>query len=62
MLKLASIIYAMSGASLAGLFMIVALVAGYDDAKGVIIAVTVGFIAGLPVAWIIAKKLNPEGQ
>lgn len=62
MLKLASVIYAVAGSTLAGTFMIIALVMGYDDAQGVVISVAIGFAVGLPVSWIITKKLNPEGK
>ncbi len=62
MLKLAAVLYAVAGTTMAGILMIVALVMGYDDARGIITAVAVGFVLGLPVAWFVASKINPEGQ
>ncbi len=58
MLKLVAVIYIVSGATLAGIFMIAALVAGYDSAKPIIYAVTIGFLVALPVTWLVAKKIN----
>lgn len=58
MLKLVAVIYIMSGATLAGILMIAALVAGYDTAKPIIYAVTTGFVVALPITWLVAKKIN----
>lgn len=57
MFRLASLLYSIIGASLAGTLMVAALVAGMDTAKPIIIAALLGFVAAAPVAWIVAKRL-----
>jgi len=50
-------LYAVIGTTIAGILMIAALSAGYDTSQPIIISVVVGFVIGLPVSWVIAKKL-----
>lgn len=57
MFRLALILYAVIGTSLAGILMVAALTAGYDTAQPVVISALVGFVIGLPVAWLVAKQL-----
>lgn len=57
MMRLASLLYSIIGASLAGTFIIVALVAGYATTMPIIIAAAAGFIVALPVAYFVAKAL-----
>lgn len=58
MLRLASVLYAVIGTSLAGMFVVAALVAGTNSAQTIIVAAALGFIAGLPAAWFVAKKID----
>ncbi|MBL4806327.1 MAG: CTP synthetase [Rhodobacteraceae bacterium] len=58
MLRLASILYFVVGTSLSGIFMIVALVSGYDTGKFIIIAVTVGAVVAIPVSYFVAKAIR----
>lgn len=57
MFRLASLLYSLIGTSLAGSFIVVALVAGYDDLAGILAAAGLGALAGLPAAWVVARKL-----
>ncbi|WP_432450480.1 CTP synthetase [Aliiroseovarius marinus] len=58
MLRLALVLYAMIGTSLAGIFMVAALTMGMDTAQPIIWAAIAGFAVGLPVSWVIAKQIN----
>ena len=57
MLRLASILYAVIGTTLAGVAIIAALVSGNDTLQPIVIAAVAGFVAALPVTWIVAKKV-----
>lgn len=57
MLRLASLLYSLIGPTLAGSFIIVALVSGFDDLTGILVAAAVGAVAGLPISWVVADKL-----
>lgn len=57
MLRLASLLYSIIGASLAGTFMVIALVAGLTTAKPIIISAVLGFVLAIPVAILVAKRL-----
>jgi len=57
MLRLASILYSLIGTTLAGSAIVVALVSGYDDAQGIVAAAALGGLAGLPVAYLVARRL-----
>lgn len=58
MLRLASLLYSIIGTSLAGAFVVAALVAGFDDARGIIVAAALGAILGLPAAWMVARAIT----
>lgn len=58
MLRLASILYAVIGTTLAGIFMIAALVAGYDTGKYILIAVVLGAIVAMPVSYYVASAIR----
>ncbi len=57
MLRLLLPIYAMLGTTLAGIGVIVVLTMGIDTMQTVAIAAIAGFILGLPVSWMVTKKL-----
>jgi len=57
MYRLAALVYALTGPTLAGILVIAALVAGLDTLLPIVVAALIGFAAGLPVAWKIAEKL-----
>ncbi|ETA50972.2 hypothetical protein [Ponticoccus alexandrii] len=57
MIRLASLLYSLISTSLAGTAVIAVLVAGYDTLLPILIAAALGFVAALPVAWLVARRL-----
>ncbi|MFY0618296.1 CTP synthetase [Shimia sp.] len=57
MLRLAIILHLFIGATLAGVGVIVALMAGTDTGFGLFLAALVGFFAGFPVSWKVSQVL-----
>lgn len=58
MLKLAAMVYIMVGSMLAGSFVVAVLTMGRMDALSISVAAVLGALVALPVAWIVAAKLN----
>lgn len=58
MLRLASMLYSIIGSTLAGSFVVIALVTGFTTALPLIVAGAIGFIAGLPVSWVVAQQIT----
>ncbi len=58
MLRLASLIYALVGPTLAGSLIVLCLVIGLDTLAPILIAALLGFGAGVPVAWRVAQRLE----
>ncbi len=61
MLKIASLIYTVASATVMGIFIIIALVSGYDTLEYVVIAVVAGAIVALPVSYYIDKAIKEMG-
>lgn len=57
MMRLASILYSLIATTLAGSFIVAALVAGYDTLQPILLAAVTGFLLALPVAWFVAKAM-----
>ncbi len=57
MLRLGLILYVFIGTTFAGSAMIAALVAGFDTTMPVIASSIAGFVAAIPVAWLVAREL-----
>lgn len=57
MIRLAMTLYSIIGATMAGTFMIVALVSGADTARPIILAAILGFVVAAPVAVLVARAL-----
>lgn len=57
MLRLATLLYTLVGSALAGSAVVFALVAGYDDAQGIIAAAAIGALAAMPVSLGLARKM-----
>lgn len=57
MLRLAITLYTMAAPTLAGVGVVIALVAGYGTLLSLIVAALVGFIIGIPAAYLLAKAL-----
>ena len=58
MLRLASILFSLIGTTLAGSLVVVALTMGYDTLNPILMAAGVGFVAALPVTWLVAKAIQ----
>lgn len=58
MLRLASILYAMAGPTMAGILVVVALASGYDTLKYILIAAGLGATLALPTSVFIAKAIK----
>lgn len=58
MLRLASVIYAIAGTTLAGIMVIVALTTGYDTLNYILAAAAIGAIAGFPASYFIAGAIK----
>jgi hypothetical protein len=57
MFRLASLIYSMASVTLAGTFMIVALVAGYATLWPIVGAAALGAVLAVPAAWLVARAI-----
>ncbi len=57
MLKIVALIYIVAGATLAGILIVAALVTGNDTAQPIIWAALAGFAIGIPVTWLVARKI-----
>lgn len=57
MLRLAFILHLFIGSTMAGIGVIVALVAGLDTLWPIVIAAAIGFAAAFPVTYVVARKL-----
>lgn len=58
MYRLFGIIYALAGPTLAGILITAALTMNLFETKMMIYAAVIGFVAALPIAWIVAKQIN----
>ena len=58
MVRLALVLYAVIGTSLAGSLIVAALVAGYDTTVPVVVAAALGFAAAIPVSLMVAKAIR----
>ena len=58
MSRLMLVLFLMAAATLMGVLVIIALVAGYDTAQWIEIAAAVGFVLAIPVSWQLAKALS----
>jgi putative flippase GtrA len=57
MFRLASMLYSLIGTTLAGSAVVVALVSGQVTLVPIVVAAAFGFVAALPVAYLVARKL-----
>jgi hypothetical protein len=58
MTHLARILYTLISTSLAGTFIVVALVVGWDTLNPILIAAALGFVAALPVTFLVNRALT----
>lgn len=57
MLRLTSMLYSIVGTSVAGMFIIAALVTGNDTLQPILLAALAGGVVGLPASYLIAKAI-----
>ena len=60
MLRLATMLFAMVATALSGTAVIAVLVAGTNSVATILLAAAAGFIAAMPVSWLIAKNIYNE--
>jgi len=58
MLRLTLVLYSFISATLAGIFIIAVLAAGYGTQMPIIYAAIAGFVVAFPVSWLVAKKIS----
>jgi len=58
MLRLALILYSVIATSMAGIGVIVVLVAGYDTLVPILVAAAIGAVVALPVSWAVARQMT----
>lgn len=58
MLRLATVLYAIVGTTMAGILIVVALATGYDTLKYILIAASVGAVLALPTSVFVAKAIK----
>lgn len=57
MLRLAVMLYAFIGTTVAGILVVAALTAGYDTLVPIVIAAAVGAVLALPASWFVARAI-----
>jgi len=57
MTRLTLILFSVISTTLMGVGMIVALTTGYDTLNPLLVAIAIGFVAAIPVSWVIAKQI-----
>jgi len=57
MLRLASILYALIGTTLAGTGVIAVLSMGFDTLTPILVAAAVGAAVAVPVSWLVARRM-----
>jgi hypothetical protein len=61
MLRLGFILHLFIGSTLAGSAVIAALVMGHDTLAPIVIAAALGFVAAVPVTYVVTRKLYEDG-
>jgi hypothetical protein len=60
MLRLAGILYALIGTTLAGSAVIAALVTGHDTLAPIVASAAAGAVIAVPVTWFVARAIYSE--
>ncbi|MFN3938122.1 MAG: CTP synthetase [Gemmobacter sp.] len=58
MTRLMLVVFIMAGATLAGSFIVIALASGFDTTRPIVLAAIAGFVAAVPVSWLVARQLS----
>lgn len=56
-MRLFFLLFPVIGTTLAGIAMVVALTMGLDTLKPIVLSAAIGAAIGLPVTWLVAKKV-----
>jgi len=59
MLRLAALLYAPIAPTMAGILVIAALATGNDTVVPIVVAAATGFLAAIPTAYLIARRIRP---
>ena len=59
--KLFSAIFTIASGVTIGVFMTIALVVGFDEIPHIIATAIVGLLVSIPIAWVVAKKMQMMG-
>lgn len=57
MTRLAGLMFSIVGMTLMGIAVVVALVLGHDTLWPILIAAAIGFTAGIPASWLVARRI-----
>ncbi len=57
MIRLALTLYTMAAPTLAGVGVVIALVAGYGTLVPLVVSAAIGFVFAFPAAYLVAKQL-----
>lgn len=58
MFRLALLLFVVIGASVAGILIVAALVAGFDTQTPIVVAALIGFTAAIPISYVVAGRLS----
>lgn len=58
MFRLMMLLYSIIGTTLAGIGVVVAVTMNLYDTQAIVAGAAIGAIAALPVAWLVARKLQ----
>jgi hypothetical protein len=61
MLRLGLILHLFIGSTLAGIGVIAALVLGFDTLNPILFSAALGFLAAVPVTWMVTRALYERG-
>ncbi|MGL5251647.1 MAG: hypothetical protein ACRC7U_00675 [Moraxella sp.] len=59
--QLFSAIFTIASGVTIGVFMTIALVVGFDEIPHIIATAIVGLLVSIPIAWVVAKKMQMMG-
>jgi predicted PurR-regulated permease PerM len=57
MTRLSMLLFSIVSTTLMGMFIVVALVLGYDTLTPIIVAAAAGFVAAVPASWMLARMI-----
>jgi predicted PurR-regulated permease PerM len=57
MTRLMLILFSMASTTLMGIAIVIALTMGMDTLQPILVAAALGFVAAIPVSWLLARRL-----